>query len=72
MKLRVNGEITSDHNIVMQTWVDHFKDIGRADKKAPVPSANSQMQDLMKVSFVNVETILDVPFTAEEIEAAIK
>ena len=74
MKLRVNGETTSDHDIVMQTWVVHFKDIGRsrADEKAPVASANSEMQDLMTESFLNVETILDVPFTAEEIEAAIK
>ena len=30
------------------------------------------MQDLMTESFVNVETILDVPFTAEEIQTAIK
>ena len=72
VKLRVNGETTSDHDIVMQTWVDHFEDIGRsrADEKAPVASANSEMQDLITESFVNVETILDVPFIAEEIEAA--
>ena len=74
MKLRVNGETTSDHDIVMHTWVDHFKDIGksRADEKAPVASANSEMQGMVTESFVNVETVLDVPFTAEEIEAAIK
>ena len=62
----MNGKTTSDHDTVMQTWVDHFKDIGRsrADEKAP---ANSEMQGLMTESFVNVETVLDVPFTAEEI-----
>ena len=74
VKLRVNGETTSDHDIVMHTWVDHFKDIGksRADEKAPVASANNEMQGMVTESFVNVETVLDVPFTAEEIEAAIK
>lgn len=58
----------------MQTWVDHFKDNGRsrADEKAPVASANSKMQDLVTESFVNVETVMDVPFTAEEIKSAIK
>ena len=74
VKLRVNGETTTDHDIVMHTWVDHFKDIGksRADEKAPVASVNSEMQGMVTESFVNVETVLDVPFTAEEIEAAIK
>lgn len=74
VKLRVNGKTTSDHDTVVQTWVDHFKDIRkyRADEKASVASANSEMQGLMTESFVNVEAILDVPFAAEEIEAAIK
>ena len=74
VKLRVNGETTSDHDVVMHMWVDHFKDIGKsgADEKAPVASANSEMQGMVTESFVNVETVLDVPFTAEEKEAAIK
>ena len=45
VKLRVNGKTTSDHNIVMQTWVDHFKDTGRsrANEMAPVACANKEM-----------------------------
>ena len=72
VKLRVNGKTTSD--LVMQTWVDHFKDTGRSrvNEMAPVASANKEMQGLVTESFVNVETVLDIPFIAEEIETAIK
>ena len=72
-KVRVNGQIATDPDQVLEAWVNHFKDTSRsrAEEKPSVAEAISELPNLVSESYANLETVLDYPFTFEEVEGAI-
>ena len=72
-KVRVNGQISTDPDQVLEAWVNHFKDTSRsrAEEKPSVAEAICELPSLVSESYANLETVLDYPFTFEEVEGAI-
>ena len=73
--LFVNGVLSSDHGTVMNAWSNHFKCLSAShDEEYPIlDSFRKSVEDLSSQSWENDdEMILDVPFTLEEVEGAVR
>ena len=72
-KLLVDGVATTDHDTILQCWVDHFKKIKESKSRSnpDVQQAADEMENLLIQSFLNVDGVLDEPFSVDEIEAAV-
>ena len=72
--LRVNQVVTSDTNTIMTTWEQHFRELSRSkEEEFPIlADLKEQVDSLFKRSLENEEMLLDTPFTAEEVDNALR
>ena len=72
--LRVDQLVTSDPNTILTEWERHFRGISASneDEFPTLCAIKQQVEHLHIESQENEEMILDVPFCAEEVEAALK
>ena len=72
--LRVDQLVTSDSNTILTEWERHFRGISapNEDEFPTLCAIKQQVEHLHIESQENEEMILDVPFCAEEVEAALK
>ena len=66
-KLVVDGEVISDPESLLGVWADHFPGLC----KSRGDGLPHKMEMLVAESNRNEEMLLDVPFSAEEISAAL-
>ena len=69
-KIRVNGELITDHTAVLCAWKDHFETLGQSRNNVDevIQMADARVQELLSESHHNREDILDTAFQLEEIE----
>ncbi len=74
--LRVDGEVCSDPDRILQTWFDHFKTLSSSHESdfPALGAAKDQYNCLYDKSLENdeKEDIIDTPFTLAEVSLAIK
>ena len=69
----VNGEMVSDSSVLLQKWDQHFGGVASsriADVKE-LKELKVSVDGLVPLSLNNEECLLDVPFTSDEVKAAI-
>ena len=68
-----DGRIVSDKEEMLKIWVQHFESLATSgvSEREELGSLAEKMQELTERSKGNEEYILDVPFTAEEVERAL-
>ena len=73
-KLSVNSEIVTNPDEVLLCWADHFSHLfkSQSSHNPNVKEFNDQIPFLTAQSYLNSDDILDIPFTIEEIEFALK
>ena len=73
-KLRVNGEVLSKRSDLLGAWADHFGKLSTShvDSEDGLKQLANKLTNLETASLSNEECILDVPFSLEEVELAIK
>ena len=73
-KLRVDGKVLSNKDDLPGAWANHFSKLSKSrvlsDKG--LKQLGNKINDLATASLSNNEYILDIPFTLEEVECAIK
>ena len=72
--LLVNGSLTSDPSVVLPYWADHFSDLSKS-RCFTNPSLKKFTHSIHKIELETCsdeEFILDLPFSPEEVIAAIK
>ena len=72
--LRVNQVVTSDTNTIMTTWEQHFRELNSSkEEEFPIlADLKERVDSLFKRSLENEEMLLDTPFTAEEVDNALR
>ena len=73
-RLRVNDErIISDLPDHLEAWVSHFFKLAKSATDDPdLASLRASVESLVANSFGNEDSVLNDPFTAEEVEGAVK
>ena len=73
LKLMRDGRIVSDKEEMLKIWAQHFESLATSgvSEREELRSLAEKMQELTERSKGNEEYILDVPFTAEEVERAL-
>ena len=72
--LRVDQQVTTDLNAILSTWEEHFKSLSTVseDMFPALSCVKEQIMPMMTASFENCDSLLDVPFCAEEIDAVLR
>ena len=71
--LRVNQEVATDPKTILAAWEDHFRAISSANTALFVMcSSEQEINKMMHDSFNNEDSLLDVPFTSEEVDSVLK
>ena len=72
--LRINEQVVTDHQTILATWEDHFKNISAAneDQFPVMPNMKVLENHLKSASLKNEDYLLDVPFCADEVDAVLK
>ena len=70
----MNGKVTNGTQQLLDAWVDHFSNLAKSQvKDSPqLMDLCNQVNGLLSQSMENEEFILDVPFSPEEVERAVK
>ena len=72
-RLRVNDENISDLPGRLEAWVSHFSKLAKsATDDQDLASLRASVESLVANSFGNEDSVLNDPFTAEEVEGAVK
>ena len=73
-RLCVNGEIVSDPLQLLEAWTQHFQNLAESQRKSnpALEELFRQSTSLLSSSFQKEEVFLDVPFTSEEVEHAVR
>ena len=74
MMLRVEGNIITKKEELLQAWAKHFHTLGKSKitDHLDVEDIQSNMVEMERHSFNNEDFMLDIPVQVEEIEGAIK
>jgi hypothetical protein len=72
--LRVNQEVATDPKTILAAWEDHFRAISSANTElsSVMCSSEQEINKMMHDSFNNEDSLLDVPFTSEEVDSVLK
>jgi hypothetical protein len=66
--------MVDDQAVLVQKWAEHFRSVAssRVDSVRELEDLKLKVDGLLPSSFKNEEYLLDVPFTAEEVHAAVR
>ena len=69
----MNGDVVSDPEVLLDVWVKHFSELAksRQDEMPGMAELQQKVQRLASASMGNKDMLLDVPFSAEEVSAAV-
>ena len=69
----MNGDVVSDPEVLLDVWVKHFSELAksRQDEMLGMAELQQKVQRLASASMGNKDMLLDVPFSAEEVSAAV-
>jgi len=72
-KLVVDGKVVSDPEVLIGEWVEHFRELAksRRDGTSGLEELQQKVDGLALESLGNEDMLLDVPFSAEEVAAAV-
>jgi len=72
-KLVVDGKVVSNPEVLIGEWVEHFRELAksRRDGTSGLEELQQKVDDLALESLGNEDMLLDVPFSAEEVAAAV-
>ena len=73
-RLRVNGTLLSDPSLLLQAWTQHFQSLAKSQEETnpALKESIEQSKTLLSTTFLKDEVFLDVAFTTEKVEAAVK
>ena len=73
-KLLLDGVPTTDPSIIMQSWLNHFRNLFKSETHSipGISAIQDQIPLLTNQSMLNCDVVLDVPFSGEEIEHAVR
>ena len=73
-RLKVDDTVITDLPCLLNACADHFSNLARSEAfdNPDLVELKASMEALTPVSMENEEYILDIPFTVEEVEKAIK
>ena len=73
--LRVNQELVTDPKTILLAWEDHFRSISAANtdqSSTTMYSSEQEVDELMRDSHRNDNSLLDTPFLPEELDCVLK
>ena len=73
-KLFINGEIVEDTSLLLDAWSQHYANLSKS-KREELPllqKLESHISNLDLQSYSNNDSILDVPFTFEEVQNVLR
>ena len=73
-KLFINGEIVEDTSLLLDAWSQHYANLSKS-KREELPllqSSNHTLETLTCNPYSNNDSILDVPFTFEEVKNVLR
>ena len=73
-KMMIDGEVVSSSEVLLGKWVEHFGKVAksRLESVDGLRDMMLKVDGLVHTSFDNEELLLDVPFTVDEVKAAIR
>ena len=73
-RLCVNGALVSDPLQLLEVWTQHFQNLAQSQRESnpALEELFRQSTSLLSSSFQKDEVFLDVPFTSEEVEHAVR